>query len=100
MFFTTSYNCKYTEEELMQQTMYFSILILALRPPKEDENTSQIKTVSAKTSISGNMRKLTWLWLVLLLLRMQLGVVQSGDSAVVVQEYTLFNWKMYNAHEI
>lgn len=43
----------------MQQAVYFCILMLALGPPKEDEKTSYIKTVSAKTSISGNMRKLT-----------------------------------------
>lgn len=56
--------------------MYFSVLILAIRPPKEEQKTE----VSVKTTIRAA-----------LLLGMQLGVVQSGNSVVVVQAYTLFS---------
>lgn len=65
--------------------MYFSVLILAIRPPKEEEKTK----VSVKTTTRAA-----------LLLGMQVGVAQSGNSVVVVQAYTLFSWKIYNAHEI
>lgn len=63
-------------EKRTWQTMYFSVLILAIRPPKEEEKTK----VSVKTTTRAA-----------LLLGMQLGVAQSGNSVVVVQAYTLFS---------
>lgn len=63
-------------EKRTWQTMYFSVLILAIRPPKEEQKTE----VSVKTTIRAA-----------LLLGMQLGVAQSGNSVVVVQAYTLFS---------
>lgn len=63
-------------EKRTWQTMYFSVLILAIRPPKEEEKTK----VSVKTTTRAA-----------LLLGMQVGVAQSGNSVVVVQAYTLFS---------